>query len=503
MLPIRRAKKNGERSGDLPVRFEGRLLLSVILSGAPGAILSSLLLWNSQYSLDHKIEGSLLLCLLWLGLSFSTRDGVVNSLRVLSNVVSAVKDEDFCFRAKRAVPGDALGDLALEINNLSSSLAAERLDALETTHLLRKVMAEAGTIILAFSPDNRLRLVNRAGALFLGGSEEELVNRTAADLGIQDLLEGPPSEVISRLDSGAGKRWIVRRTSFRQKGRPHCLLILSEASEALRAEERLAWQRLIRVLSHEINNSLAPIQSIAHTLGRMASNTELPAPFSEHFGHGLGVIQDRAESLNRFLQNYTRVAMVPVPARRPVAILSLVTHVVTLETRVTVNVIPGPKVDVSVDADQVEQALINLIKNAADAVLLAPEKAIGPEAVTLSWMVHANDVEICIRDEGVGLSETENLFVPFYTTKETGSGIGLLLSRQIIEAHHGTLLLRNRVGRSGCEVEIKLPLSMEDAPMLNRLARQGKGLTNEAEAESQVAIKGKTSSADRAAPEED
>jgi two-component system nitrogen regulation sensor histidine kinase NtrY len=458
MLPIRRAKKSGEHGSDLPAGFEGRLLFSVILSGAPGVLLSLLLLWSSQFSLDHKIEGSLLLVLLWVGLSLSTRDGVVNSLRVLYNVISAVKDEDFSFRAKRAVRGDALGDLALEINNLSSALANERLDALETTHLLRKVMAEAGTIMLAFSPDNRLRLVNQAGALFLGGQEEDLLNRTASELGIEDLLEAPPSEVISRLDASVGKRWIVRRTSFRQKGKPHCLVVLSEASEALRAEERMAWQRLIRVLSHEINNSLAPITSIAHTLERITSNTQLPASISEHLSHGLEVIQDRAESLNRFLQSYTRVAMVPAPTRQRVGILGLVTHVVALEPRLNVNVIPGPNVDIYVDPDQVEQALINLTKNAAEAVLLAPEKSIGPEAVTISWAVHSKDVRICIRDEGIGLSDTENLFVPFYTTKERGSGIGLLLSRQIIEAHSGTLILRNRVERSGCEVEVKLPM---------------------------------------------
>jgi two-component system nitrogen regulation sensor histidine kinase NtrY len=470
MLPIRRAKKSGNRGTALPLRFEGRLLLSVILSGAPGVILSFLLLWNSQYSLDHKVEGSVLLCLLWLGLSVSTRDSVVNSLRVLSNVISALKDEDFSFRAKRAFRGDALGDLALEINSLSSAFAAERLDAVETTHLLRKVMAEAGTIILAFSPDNRLRLVNRAGALFVGGTEEELVNRTAWELGIEDLLEGPPSEVISRMDSDAGKRWILRRTSFRQKGEPHRLVIMSEASDALRAEEGLAWRRLIRVLSHEINNSLAPISSIAHTLGRMASTTELPTPISEHLSHGLEVIQDRAESLNRFLQSYSRVAMVPTPARRPVALEDLVIHVVTLESRVAVHLILGPKVYIYVDPDQLEQALINLTKNAADAVLLASGKTVSPEAVTVSWTASSKDVEIYIRDEGIGLPETENLFVPFYTTKETGSGIGLLLSRRIIEAHNGTLIIRNRVGCSGCEVEVKLPMCILDRPTHGGLA---------------------------------
>ena len=452
-----RAKKSAERSSHLTFRFEGRLLLSVLSTGAPGVILSLLLLWRSSYALDHKIEGSVLVVLLWFVLSLFTRDSVVNSLHVLSNVVSAMKDEDFSFRATKAVSGDALGDLALEINSLSRALAEERLGGLETANLLRKVMAEAEAIIFAFSPDNRLRIINRAGVKFLGKQEEEVLNCTARELAIEDLVEGPAWEVISRMSSGAEKRWIVRRASFRQSGEPHRLIVLAEASEALRAEERFAWQRLIRVLSHEINNSLAPIGTIARTLGRMAANTKLPMPISEDLSHGLEVIHDRADSLGRFLQSYTRLARLPLPVRKAVSLDNLMNRVAAFEARLAVNVVLGPSVHVYVDPDQLEQALINLIKNAADAVMIASENNIGPEAVILSWKVQSKDLVIWIRDEGIGLTETENLFVPFYTTKQSGSGIGLLLSRQIIEAHQGSLLLRNRKERTGCEVEVKLP----------------------------------------------
>jgi two-component system, NtrC family, nitrogen regulation sensor histidine kinase NtrY len=451
-----RAEKS-DNSSQLPHRFEGRLLSSVLLAGAPGMLLSLVLLWNSGISLDHKMESTALLIILWLGLSFSTRGHVVNSLRILSNVISAVKDEDFSFRATNAAPGDALGELSLEINNLSRALAEERLGSMETASLLRKILAEADTIIFTFSPDNRLRIVNRSGTRFLGKKEEDLINRTAQELGIADLLEGPVSEVLSRDISGGGKRWIVRRASFRQNGQPHRLVVLAEASEALRAEEQLAWQRLIRVLSHEINNSLAPIGTIARTLGRMAATMELPPPLSENLNHGLEVIHERADSLGRFLQSYTRVAHVPAPQKRPVPVNTLISHVAALERRLAVKLVRGPRIHVSVDPDQLEQVLINLIKNAVDSVLLVPEEHIGPEAVTVSWTLRAKDLEIWICDEGIGLTETENLFVPFYTTKRSGSGIGLLLSRQIIEAHQGTLKLKNRTDRSGCEVEIRLP----------------------------------------------
>lgn len=469
MLPIPRAKKNAERKKQWTSRFEGRLFFSVLLAGAPGVIFTLLLLWSSGYSLDHKIEGTVLTLLLWLGLTAYARNQVVNSLRVLSNVIAAVKDEDFSFRASQAFAGDAMGDLALEINNLSRALAEERLGVVETTNLLRKVIGEAGTIIFAFSPDGRLRIVNAGGERFLGRREEEIINSTAAELGIEDLVEGPAWQVVSRENSGVVQRWIVRRASFRQHGEPHRLIVLSDASEALRAEERVAWQRLIRVLSHEINNSLAPIRTIARTLGRMAAHTVLPRSISGDLSHGLEVIHERADSLGRFLQSYTRVAQVPVPARRPVALDSLIARVATLESRLGVSIVPGPKIHIYVDPDQLEQALINLIKNAADAVLLASDQDFSRQAVTVGWTAHSKDVTISICDEGIGLTDTENLFVPFYTTKQTGSGVGLLLSRQIIEAHKGTLTLRNRRERSGCEVEVKLPMCILDGADLNSL----------------------------------
>ncbi len=462
MLPILRGKKSAESSNQLPRHFEGRLLFSVIIAGTPSVAFSLIFLWNSSYSLDHKLEITFVLLVLWLGLSFSARNHVVNSLRTLSNVISAVKDEDFSFRATHAAPGDALGELALEINNLSRALAEERRGTVETTSLLRTVMAEAGTMIFAFSTDNRLRMVNQTGVRFLGKREEEVLHRTAQELEIQDLLKGAAWEVISRQNGGVEKRWIVHRTSFRQHGHPHRLIVLSEASEALRAEERLAWQRLIRVLSHEINNSLAPIRSIARTLGRLSSNLQLPMPLSEDMRHGLEVIHDRADSLGRFLQSYARLARLPQPTRRDVAIDSLITRTAALESRLAVKVVGGAPANIFVDPDQLEQALINIIKNAAEAVL--SEKTIGPEAVTVSWKIRDRDVEILVRDEGQGLTQTENLFVPFYTTKETGTGIGLPLSRQIVEAHGGTLVLKNRPDRSGCEVQIQLPGCILECP---------------------------------------
>lgn len=452
-------KKSRKRKFSLP--FERRLLISVLTTGLPCAILSFVLLWTNSYSLDHKIEGTVFSILLWFGLGFAARNRVVNSVRVLSNVVASLKEDDFSFRATRAVSGDALGDLAIEINNLAQALESERLGTMEAENLLRKVLAEAEGVILAFSLDGKLKLFNRAAASFLGKKEEELSNQDAKELGIADLLGGPTSQTISRLSNGIERRWIVRRTHFRQNGVPHHLVMLSEASEALRAEERLAWQRMVRVLSHEINNSLAPIKSVARTLRRILSQNVLPERIHQDFDLGLDVIGTRAEALNRFLQSYAQLSKLPPPTRRVVGLQNMAERVRGLEARLAITILASPDIFISVDSDQLEQVLINLTKNATEALLTKYPEALptmtdGPP-VSISWTVVGNDLELWVRDRGVGLLDASNLFVPFYTTKETGTGIGLVLCRQIIEAHGGRLTIQNRTNTAGCEVQIKIP----------------------------------------------
>ncbi|HSM87896.1 MAG TPA: ATP-binding protein [Candidatus Limnocylindrales bacterium] len=430
-------------------------MLSILFTGFPATVACLVLLWSHSYSLDHKLEGTVLLVCVWVGLAVSARDKVVYSLRVVSNLITALKEEDFSFHAITAVQGDALGDLAIEINQLARALEDERLATLEAANLLRKVMTEAGAVVFVFSPDGRIRLVNRAGADYLGLREHHVLNRTAAELNITNLFDGPPSETISRPSSGIQRRWIVRRTHFRQHGVPHRLVILSEASEALRSEERIAWQRIIRVLGHEINNSLAPIRSIAHTLSRMTSARALPPETVDNLRHGLDVIADRADSLSRFLKSYTRLAKLPAPARRATDLRAVIERVARLESRLPVAITASPDACVFVDPDQLEQALINLIQNAVESVLLKGVAA--ADAVAVSWTVKLTDLHVWILDRGVGLSDTDNLFVPFFTTKEKGSGIGLLLSRQITEAHGGHLRIENRMDGGGCEVEIRIP----------------------------------------------
>jgi nitrogen fixation/metabolism regulation signal transduction histidine kinase len=227
---------------------------------------------------------------------------------------------------------------------------------------------------------------------------------------------------------------------------------------------------LIRVLGHELNNSLAPIKSIAGSLGARLSQIDLNPEERHDFERGLEIIEARSAALNRFLQAYRQLAQMPPPMAKKVALLPIVERVAFLETRLPVTIARGPDVTLMVDPDQIEQMLINLVRNAVEAVLepaavddLLLSSESGERAVTspvtINWTVEDHNVILTIDDNGPGLLNPSNAFVPFYTTKPEGSGIGLALSRQIAEAHKGSIELSNREGNRGCQVRLTLPLS--------------------------------------------
>jgi two-component system nitrogen regulation sensor histidine kinase NtrY len=181
-----------------------------------------------------------------------------------------------------------------------------------------------------------------------------------------------------------------------------------------------------------------------------------PSDWREDVQRGLGVIESRSESLSRFMSAYARLAKLPPPKLAPLEVAALVDRVVTLEKGHNVQVVGGPKLSVQGDRDQLEQLLINLLRNALDAV-----RETGG-AVRVGWQRLPGSspptMELWVEDEGPGLSNTGNLFVPFFTTKPGGSGIGLVLSRQIAEGHSGSLMLENRDDRTGCRASLRLPL---------------------------------------------
>jgi nitrogen fixation/metabolism regulation signal transduction histidine kinase len=363
-----------------------------------------------------------------------------------------VREEDFSLRVQSARPDDALGEVFREANALSRTLQEQRLGAVEATALLRSVMGEIDVAVFTFDGDGKLRLVNRAGAELLAEPVPKLLGRTAAELGLARFLEGEPASAVQMVFPGGSGRWGVRVSTFRQHGLPHRLLLLSDLTRTLREEELQAWKRLVRVLGHELNNSLTPIRSIAGSLRRLLGRDPLPADWAEDTGRGLSVIETRAEALSRFMASYTRLARLPAPKKEEVDVASSIERLVRLETRLVARVVPGPPVKIRADRDQLDQLLINLINNAVDASLETGG------AVRVGWETSGGRLEIWVEDEGPGLSDTSNLFVPFFTTKAHGSGIGLVLSRQIAEAHGGELTLQNRASGAGCQARLRLPL---------------------------------------------
>jgi nitrogen fixation/metabolism regulation signal transduction histidine kinase len=426
-----------------------------LASALPGALISLVFLWTGDYTPKVQWTLTVLILAFCLGFAFALRERVVVPLQTISNLLAALGEGDFSIRARGAKTGDPLGQVMVEVNALVDTLRTQRLGALEATTLLRKVMEEIEVAVFTFDADARLQFINRAGAHLLRQPVERLLGRGAAELGLSDCLTAESPRIVSATFPGGSGRWEIRRSLFRQGGRPHELLVMSDVSQPLREEERQAWQRLIRVMGHELNNSLAPIKSIASSLGGLLTRPQLPDDWREDVGRGLDVIGSRADSLNRFMTAYARLARLPQPKFQPVDVPTLVARVVGLDGASRVEVSGGPALTIRGDGDQIEQLLINLVRNAVEAT---GETGGGVRVGWTRLEGLPDQLELWVEDEGPGLSDTSNLFVPFFTTKPGGSGIGLVLSRQIAEAHGGSLSLENRAARHGCRATLRLPL---------------------------------------------
>ncbi len=471
--------------------FERRIRLLCLGVATPGFGLAAILLWQGKFSTG--VVWTLLGVVAFLSLLAGAllMEQIIRPLQTLANVVSALRESDYSFRARGARQLDALGELALEINEFADLLQSQRLSELEASALLRCVISSMDAPVLAFDPSHRLRLVNPAAEHIFHLIAERDLGASAHDLQLADVLDQPDRGILILGAKSNPVHWMVRRSSFRQHGIPHTLLVLSDVSIALREQERDAFQRLIRVIGHEINNSLTPIKSIAGSLrswihvnpSQHTTDTARTDHDASSLDRGLKIIENRAESLNRFIQAYRQLAQLPPPALQPVSLHSLMERAVGLETRVAVQLHPGPDIVLQMDPDQIEQLLINLLRNAAEAALArfpeAPSSghmATDVPEVSITWRTIPQAVVILIQDNGVGLSNPSNLFVPFYTTKPGGSGIGLALARQICEAHGGMLQVANRLDGPGCGAEIRLPLSASRAFLPP--AQEGKPVEN-------------------------
>ena len=432
--------------------YQRSIPLLAFLSGLPAVAVALVLLWTGDHASRTQWTLSVLIVLVWMGLLVVLRDRLVRPLHAVSNLLAALREGDYSLRTRVPNRRDALGLILAEVNALGQSFQEQRLDALEAANLLGRVLAVIDVALFAFDEKDRLRLMNRAGEELLAKPERDAIGQSAEALGLAPCLTGQTPRIMDMAFAGGLGRWEIRRRPFRQDGRPHQLVALADLSQVLREEERMAWQRLVRVLSHEINNSLTPIKSIADSLISILERSDDTDPLHDDLQEGLGVIAGRSAALGRFMASYARLAKLPRPERRDMRVRDWVERVVSLETRMDVEVVGGPRLTIRADGDQLDQLLINLVENAVDAALETGGR------VRIDWSEGAAFCAVRVEDEGPGLAQTANLFVPFFTTKPTGSGIGLALSRQIAEAHGGSLALENRADRSGCVATLSLPL---------------------------------------------
>jgi nitrogen fixation/metabolism regulation signal transduction histidine kinase len=423
---------------------------------APAWVAAGIALWRWHASPALRWTLFVVISIFVLSGFIAVRYRVMRPLQALANMLEALREGDYSMRGRNVDPEDSVGEVMVEVNTLSRTLYDQRLEALEAGALLQKVIADVDIAVFGFDSALRLRLVNRAGEALLGGRAlsdtgvraDGLIGRSAEDLGLDAMLREPSGRIVAHVFPGGGGRWEVRRRTFREGGKPHELLVISDLSRALREEERQAWQRLVRVIGHELNSSLAPIKSMAGTLRKLIRRDPLPADWREDAHGGLTIVHDRAESLERFMGAYARLARLPPPTRRDADFPALVKRIASLHGRVTVE--PGPEAHLAIDADQIEQVLINLIRNAVEAA--------GEGGVRVRWRVEHGRLVAEVEDDGPGLARTDNLWVPFFTTKPGGTGIGLVLSREIVENHGGQITLENRTGGRGCIARISMPL---------------------------------------------
>jgi nitrogen fixation/metabolism regulation signal transduction histidine kinase len=431
--------------------LEQAVLGLTFLGGLPAALALAWIVWGQNYTFEVRWTLAAVVLVVWVSCAIAAHQMVTRVLYLAANLLGALHEGDYSIRGTGAKPGSAADFVMKEINSLGDTLQRQRSEAVESTALLTSVMGAIDVAVFAFDMDEKLVLANPAAERLLNTPSRELLSKDARALRLERYLSGETPRLIEGGFGAAGGRFELRRSTFYRDGKPHQLLVFADLSRALREEQQLAWQRIVRVLSHEINNSLTPIKSIAHSIKRMISRIP-DVPRAAEIQDGLNLIETRSGALGRFLRQYAQLAKLPKPQERPIRILPLAHRIAELENRLPIRVQPDGDVQVEADPDQLEQLLINIVRNAVDATLETGGQ------VSIAWKPDDGVLELIVEDEGPGLPDTSNLFVPFFTTKPQGSGIGLALSRQIAEAHGGTLTLVNRAGARGCRATLRLPL---------------------------------------------
>ena len=381
-------------------------------------------------------------------------------LQTLSNLVEAMIDGDYTLRGRKQ-SNPAFQDLLNLINQLTDNLHKHKLKAEESQLLLEKVMQQMDALIIATDNRGLLAIMNEAARRGFNFDSDLSKGYQLKDIGMEELLEKEHSGVIKIRRNNIAGEYFLYRDRFYSDNKEHQLYLLTRADKMLREKEREAWQNLLRVLSHELNNSLTPIATFSNTMLRKIKK-EKQVSDVEKFTDGLYVIKERAESLNQFITSYSQLSHLPKANMQPYQWRNKVIQLMSLfedcifEHELSVN----REFDFSIQADpqQLEQVFINLFKNAKESMSESSSKVIE-----VSAQYDDKYLELKIKDNGMGIANPDNLFVPFYTTKKSGSGIGLTLCQQIMQNHNGSIQLNNRANQQGAEVLLQLPIAKTKA----------------------------------------
>ena len=425
-----------------------------------------LLLWVMAYAdisiwliLLTGLIGSLVI----LYTSYMVYQKIAYQFRSVSNLLEALIQGDYSLRARSHKQGGAFDELVEAINGLAQRLSHERWQSVESQLLLRTIIDHIDVAIVALTQTNDIRFANPAAVQLLqieqspneqSPSQQTLLQQLAF---VRELTSGCHQVVELSLGYRQG-RFNVYVEEFREAGQQHKLLFITDIRHLLRSEERKAWQNLVRVISHEINNSLSPIASISQTLKRLQERQGDSETIAASLHEGLDIISERALGLSQFVDSYKQLARLPEPAVQQFSLRTLLEKVAALFNHAAIVIETPGDLLLSLDPVQFEQVLINLLKNGLEANALCNSDS----PIQIRWALGHQFFTLNICDRGSGISNPDNLFVPFYTTKKQGSGIGLVLCRQIIEAHQGHLSLHNRNGGGCCAcIELPLPVTSE------------------------------------------
>ena len=438
------------------MRFERKITVLSLLGGLAGVLMALVLLWTGSFQLSTQLLLTFLILLCWIGFALTVKNKVAFPLRTILNILGALREGDYSMRLRGARRDDAMGELAWEVNRLIQFLQKRRFDVVESTTLLQKILAEIDVALFGFDSSDVLQWINDSGRQLLKFNEEKIIGSHAKKFGLDLCLKGPTPRIVDLSLPGGVGRWELRRATYREKGLSHQLVFLSDMTRTLHEEERQAWKRLIQILRHEINNSLTPIQTVAQSLQTRLKQESHSKDLEDDVREGLEIIAERSEVLGGFIASYSKLTRLPEPNFDEMKVETWIQRVVGLETRLQVEITRGPELMIQADHSQLDQLLINVVSNAVEASLEANRPA--GEHVMITWKIVGSFLELWIDDDGPGLDTTTDPFVPFFTTKPQGSGIGLALSRQIAEAHGGYLTLIKLQQRPGCRALLRLPI---------------------------------------------